>query len=973
MSAEARNRQLAQWSQHAEWLQRLALRLVRDASAAEDLVQDTWLSAQLSRRKPEGSWRAWLATILRNHARQRAREARARSERERSRARDERVESAADTVARAQAMQRLVEAVLALDEPYRATLISHFQDGLSAEAIAQRDHTPASTVRSRIARGLAELRRRLEQRDGAQWTLALAPVLAFERASSLSPLGAALLGAFTMKKLVAASILVAALGWLALRDGDSAQPAAHDLSGESRTQTTPADEARALEDPTRAAVEGASRADSAPLAARAQTASLTVSVTWAEGGAPAEGIGVDLLEWASSLPFASRRQATTDAQGRAHFDGVLPGSLNVSLDRADGVTLELASGEQRVLELAIPPGIRVLGRVVDERGAGIANADIWLSDYANSSSGTFVARSDSSGAFAIEHVGESRSVAAFADGFAPSTQRDVVAGPRKTFEVTLELDRRGGALAGRVLDPQGQPIAGAQVLIDSEGTSSLSDAEGRTVSSAPPQRVQTDRDGRFALANLAARRVPVAVRHSEFAPWRGEAAVLAGQTAELEIELERGAVLEGVVRNSAGEPAPGVQIGVGEYGGFTSSTTRSDERGEFRIEGLAAGGVEVRASARERGAAKAIVATRAGESVRWDPVLEVAAGLSGVVVDEHGAPRAGWKVGATERSHPGLFLRHTTTDAEGRFALENWPAKAEAIEVREAGRWSGPAAATIPARPADGPVRIVVSSRELATARVVASVAGRDGRPLAELRASLWPEGANQGMFAEYDADRGRISAGPVKAGRYRLEVQAPTLGTRSLEGLELETDSTLDAGEVRFEEPGRIRVRLSGLSEDDARAPNVSLAHGAGPFFGGLEIANGEARSAPLQPGVYRVGILDTRYVRRVVEVTLEPGAEAVVELALEPGTYRIVELTTEGSSPLPLHVDWELRDERGAPVEASRAAPFEAKLRVFLMGLTPGRYSLELVANDGRRGAATFEVADLAHPSAPISVELR
>src|SRR5215207_7415711 len=68
---------------HSAWLQRLAARLV-EPSTAEDLVQETWAAAVGSRPDRDRPLRPWLAEVLRNLARMRARSAgrwRARAQR----------------------------------------------------------------------------------------------------------------------------------------------------------------------------------------------------------------------------------------------------------------------------------------------------------------------------------------------------------------------------------------------------------------------------------------------------------------------------------------------------------------------------------------------------------------------------------------------------------------------------------------------------------------------------------------------------------------------------------------------------------------------------------------------------------------------------------------------------------------------------------------------------------------------------
>ncbi|MFT5284775.1 MAG: DNA-directed RNA polymerase specialized sigma24 family protein [Planctomycetota bacterium] len=54
---------------HAQWVRRLAIRLVNDPNLADDVVQDTWVAAM--EKPPRGdvgtlSVKAWLAKVVHN-------------------------------------------------------------------------------------------------------------------------------------------------------------------------------------------------------------------------------------------------------------------------------------------------------------------------------------------------------------------------------------------------------------------------------------------------------------------------------------------------------------------------------------------------------------------------------------------------------------------------------------------------------------------------------------------------------------------------------------------------------------------------------------------------------------------------------------------------------------------------------------------------------------------------------------------
>lgn len=154
----------------ARWVRTLARRLCADGATADDLTQDAWLAAV--EHPPRDAGRAWFARVLGNLAARRGSSESSRRARETAAARDESFTE--DLVARADSSRRLVDHVMALDEPYRAALLAHFFDGLAPHEIALRTGTNASTVRTRLERGLVKLRERLQRDGGREWLAALA-------------------------------------------------------------------------------------------------------------------------------------------------------------------------------------------------------------------------------------------------------------------------------------------------------------------------------------------------------------------------------------------------------------------------------------------------------------------------------------------------------------------------------------------------------------------------------------------------------------------------------------------------------------------------------------------------------------------------------------------------------------------------------------------------------------------------------
>lgn len=216
-----------------EWVRALCLRLVRDAAAADDLVQEVWLVAQA--RPPgstegAGSTRGWLARVAQNLARNKARSEKNRRHRERAigaaaAAKRTAAPASRELVARSELLRLVATGTAQLDEPFKRTMLLRWFEGHSPTEIARLEDVPVGTVQSRLNRGRERLRNWMTihypsvtsgSAAGAErdWALALVPVAA--RALPLKTAGA-WLGAKSMAlgglaAVAASGILLA--GWI---------------------------------------------------------------------------------------------------------------------------------------------------------------------------------------------------------------------------------------------------------------------------------------------------------------------------------------------------------------------------------------------------------------------------------------------------------------------------------------------------------------------------------------------------------------------------------------------------------------------------------------------------------------------------------------------------------------------------------------------------------------------------------------
>ena len=134
--------------------------------------------------------------------------------------------SAAQLVQEAEVQRELVTAILGLEDPYRSTLLLRFFHDRSPKEIAELQGLSGSTVRSRLKRGLEQLRTQLDDRfesDRRAWTMMLlphrSPLSAPESAGSTASATTSILGVVTMAlktkfALAAALIVLASVGWM---------------------------------------------------------------------------------------------------------------------------------------------------------------------------------------------------------------------------------------------------------------------------------------------------------------------------------------------------------------------------------------------------------------------------------------------------------------------------------------------------------------------------------------------------------------------------------------------------------------------------------------------------------------------------------------------------------------------------------------------------------------------------------------
>jgi RNA polymerase sigma-70 factor (ECF subfamily) len=798
-------------------LRRLARRLLSDAHAAEDLAQETWLAA-CSHRAGLTTPSAWLTTVARNLAAKLRRGDERRARRERDSARSEPEPSAGEILEREAARARVVAAVLALEEPYRATVLLRYFEDLPPRAIARRQGLAVETVRTRLKRALEALRARLERDlDGrGAWCTPLLPFARGPRGSLLAPPLIPFITAVVMStqaKLAGAAVAASLLVLFAVRQRGVAE-----LAPGGRTSAVapaelqvppeePAALARALPERTEASASLA-ESSSEPQPA-AEHGSLRVTLAWSDGS-PAEGIHARVeTAWSSGTSWRAR-PAVTGGDGSFVLERLPPGLAHVQLDRVDGYTAEIEAGKEARIEARLEAGFDARGVVLDPLGSPVGAAEIWLSHRHTVEEGMVVARTGADGRFELRGC-SGGALNARAPRFAPSLVQQLQASEGSALELELVLMGPGGELTGRVVDREGAHVPSAFVYVEPLGFNrrvvAVPVGGTREVSGLRPsaQDARTDGNGRFAVRGLEPGLRKVAIQAPGHSLWRGEAEVFAHGSTTLDVRLLAGVDVEGQVTDPQGRPRRAEvrsEIDEDPVDLIFYSATETDAEGRFRLEDLGPDEFELVAEARE-GRVRARLRGRPSETIEWNPVIGAGGVIRGVLVDERGSGLAGHYVLCEDEapwpSDPCGSVSSARTDAEGRFELVGLGDHPHRLEAHSEGEVLFPLAVAGGVLTDEGEVRLQVTLENRPSAWIAGTVVDASGAPVPNAQVRAASPGSRRRSRVLTDAD-GHFELGPHPPGAWSLEVcrpagdaQPPTiLGPRTLGAGE-----TWDCGEV--------------------------------------------------------------------------------------------------------------------------------------------------------------------------------
>lgn len=523
----------------------------------------------------------------------------------------------------------------------------------------------------------------------------------------------------------------------------------------------------------------------------------------------------------------------------------------------------------------------------------------------------------------------------------------------------LEL-QAGRTIAGRALDPQGQPLAGVEVWVALPGDSALQSTWKRQIEAGPP--AVTGPDGRFSIPNLEKKARLVLCR----AGYQSTRPAESGDVTLQPVVRVPRARIAGRVVTASGEPVAGARVAFELMIGCGTRSVQFDpcppEKAPPSPEPVS--GPDGRFVLEIEGSGTRRIWTQpagftwtASPEIRYGPdekpfvelVVDRGAVVTGRVFAANGRPAAGVEVGADG-------VEKTMTGRDGSFRIAG-------VEPGRRNLWAshrelGKAARRFEVTPGETRQNLTLDGK--GARKIRGRILGPDGSPLpgtrvflvcAECQDAAWSAGDGSFTLVASELHRNEIHA--ERAGFVPGRVALPP-GDEPVEGLEIRLERGIVlTGRVLDAEP-RHRPSLPEQFREQLSRISVSARPAGGEWQRAFVEADGTYWFETLSPGEWEVAAyaLDRRHTERVV---LEAGMkEAVLDLRLSPA-YEVRGRLVDGEGQ-PVRARLQIFAE-GSPDDRISSAESREE-GAFLTWLQEGSYTVRATAPGHAPATATLHV---------------
>jgi protocatechuate 3,4-dioxygenase beta subunit len=649
--------------------------------------------------------------------------------------------------------------------------------------------------------------------------------------------------------------------------------------------------------------------------------------------------GVGVPDVMANVFAESMTTAMTGPDGSFTLSGLAAGTVRVSFRKEDALINEMRTftAPARDVNVELPLGGTIRGRVV-EKGSSKAITSFQAGVSASRSGGGMMMMAppllksfnSDDGSFTLENVPTgAMNLIANSTGYSAARLNVDVQEGKTVSDVVLELEP-GVRLTGRVTGPNGSGLADASVGVQPSPTGSFA-------MTGSMRRTTTDANGEYVLDGLDPGEETIMVSHPKYNDVSRQV-TLKGRETKLDVQLEGGQTITGVVVTDSGAPVAEAEVDAFSAGGGRHSV-RTNAGGTFEIEGMRPG--RYRFTAAKNGFVEG----------RVDDV-DISAGTPIRITLQTGGSIYGRVTGLTEADMANVSVNargsrgssSAMVDPQGNYRLDGAPvgtvSVSASVQPRDFGGRRTSATQTVEIAAGSAQQVNIDFRGDLAIKGRIT----RNGRTLPSASVSFWPRRSGSGSSATVTADeQGVYTVTGLEEGEYSVNVTdaqrfSPYSTTYTVRG-SATFDIDFKAANVRG------RVIDSGTNEPIENVNVQFRSTGTGDAMRGMRTAmtdsNGVFTMDFVNPGPYIVTASRDGFGNSVQELTFTDAGRDDLELRLSRNDGVVLSIV-DARDGRTLSGQVLVYDQQGRQVYDSRGNfRFGEPAKEMRLPLAPGSYN--------------------------------